>query len=264
MSTMSIRGTLLSFCVGLPFLCAVFASAKGYTPQPMAAGPKRASLAFDQYMVDLGQAPFTEQVPGRFGFTNRGDTAVTITDFAPSCGCLTPKLAKRTYQPNEFGVIVLNVQSANQASGLKEYTLGVKYNDGQPREAHLVLRVDFPENRIVVRPRALIFYQLGNTAPTTQEIVVRSPQGVNILGARSSSELARVEVGESENDADGNRLFRMQVTVGEVPAGRYNAQVTVFTDDPKHPEVRVPMQIHGQAKSRSIRAVSGERKQLRR
>lgn len=226
-----------------PFVGAVVAYAVGHSPQPLAREPQRPALAFEQYMVDLGEVSPTEEVFARFRFTNIGSSTVTIREWVPSCGCLNPQLGKQVYEPHESGEFRLRVQTANELPGAREYTLTVKYDDVQPREARLVFRVVLPQDQVIVRPPALIFYQWSDK-PTIQDITVtdRRAQPLEVEGVRCSSKAVDVQVGERERDEFGHYRTKVRVTVpGNIPAGRFQAQVTIFTSDPAYHELRVPL-----------------------
>jgi hypothetical protein len=143
--------------LAFPFLLAVAAQAVGPKPAPMAAPPERPALAFDQYLVDLGLAPPSEEVHAHFEFVNRGRHPVTITDIVPSCGCLKPTLKKNEYQPGASGYFFVRVETANELPGQKEYRITVKYTDPEPRETDVTFRVALPDNQVNVT-RALIFH----------------------------------------------------------------------------------------------------------
>lgn len=238
---------MASFGIAVPFVLSLLTRAGGVAPHPAAAPPARAALAFDQYLVDLGNVTPSEEVFAHFGFANAGDSAVNITELIPSCGCLQPQLKRNVYQAGETGHFILRVQTANQEAGPKEYRVRVKYTDPQPREAEVLFRVTLPDNQVLVRPRALAFYQMSGQ-PTTQEIEVLDsrPEGLVVQSVRSSTEMATVELGDPEVD-DQNRLkWRVKVTAaGAVPPGRWDGVVTIATSDPTYPRLRVPLIIQG-------------------
>lgn len=240
-------GKLLAAGAVLPFLVAVVTHAVGRPARPITTSEARAGLTFDQYLVDLGETHPSEQVSARFRFTNTGEVPVTLKKLEPSCGCLTPELRKKVIEPGESSDLMMRVQTASQEIGPKEYRLTVNYEDAKPRQAHLVFRVILPDNQVTIRPRALVFYQLGE-GTTSQELVVtdRRTQPLEILGASCRSELANVEVLESDQDEHGHRRLRVKVTVaGSVPPGRRQDVVTVFTNDQTYPQLKVPLIIEG-------------------
>jgi hypothetical protein len=236
--------------MALPVLMALAAQILGPQPRPISAAPSRPALAFDQYMVYLGPVAPSEEVLAHFDFKNRGSVPVTDIQLVPSCGCLQPQLKKQTYGPGEAGNFVLRVQTANQNAGLKEYTVAVKYNDPEPREAVVVFRVYLPENQVFVRPRALILYQPGDEAPPPQHIEITDRRGpgrnLNITRVECTRPVAQVDVEESTVDKEGDWHGHLKVTVlGNLPPGRVEAMIRIVTDDPEYHLLRVPLILQG-------------------
>ena len=126
----------------LPVATAVGFDTAGPRPQPIALGSNhRPGLAFDQYLVNLGQVPAQAEHRAFFAFTNTGSTPVRVTALHPSCGCLDPKLPKATWEPGERAVFSLRILATREPPGPKEYTVRVEYDDGKPRETLLRLKV---------------------------------------------------------------------------------------------------------------------------
>lgn len=239
--------TLIAMATTVPFFAAVVAHALGHTPAPVTPGEPPSALAFEQYLVDLGNVEPTQEVMARFGFINVGKVPVKIRKFTPSCGCLTPQLKKREYGPNEDGEFLLRIRTAGEALGPREFWLDVEYEDVKPREVRLTFRVSLPENQVLVRPRALVFYQFGKEA-TTREIVVTDnrKEQLELFGARCETDLPSLDVRDPEVDEDGNRKIRVAVTIpGNVPPGRHRDVVTLLTNDPVYRELKVPLIIEG-------------------
>jgi hypothetical protein len=251
--------------IAVPFLLAVVAQALGPRPGPMAAAPARPALAFDQYLVDLGPVAPSEEVFAHFSFTNRGHEPVTVLKLVPSCGCLQPQMEKWTYQHGQTGHFVVRVQTANENPGPKEYRITVKYSDPVPRDVDVVFRVVLPDNQVLVRPRALAIYQFSDE-PTVREIEVidRRRGHLNITSVECSRDIASVELEEGDVDEAGNWRGRLKVTVpGNLPAGRTDAVVRIFTDDPAYRTLRVPLIVEGASPGKfvdpNVRHASGTR-----
>ena len=85
----------------------------------------RPALVFDQYLIDLGAIKPTKYAYATFAFANSGKETVRVKDLQPSCGCLSPRLEKREYQPGEQGQFLVRIMVPNEAPGPKEYTIGV-------------------------------------------------------------------------------------------------------------------------------------------
>lgn len=240
--------------IGIPFLCAMLAHAVGPQPAPVAAAPRRPALAFDQYLVDLGQVAPSQEVLAHFDFTNRGAGPVVIKELVPSCGCLQPQMKKKAYQPDESGHFTVHVQTANENPGLKEYRVTVKYADPQPREANVVFRVVLPENQVQIRPKALILGRIGSASnmreidPQTIEITDRRDRHMNITRVECTRSFVAVQLLDSQIDEEGHWHGYLKVAVpGQIPAGRVEALVRIFTDDSDYPMLRVPLLIESVA-----------------
>ena len=255
--------------IAIPFVLALLAHAAGPRPGPVAAAPVPPALAFDQYLVDLGRVRASEDVVAHFDFTNRGSKDVEITDLVASCGCLMPHLKKKVYLPGESGFFTLNVQTANQAAGQKEYTVTVKYSDPQPQEALVVFRVVLPDDQVLVRPIALFFYQLGDEQPGDElasaarlgiepqafEITDRRSRHLNIRRVECSRSEVQVELRDDEVDETGIWHGRFRVRVeGRLPPGHREAVVRIFTDDPddRYRVLRVPLFMEGPSRRKKI------------
>lgn len=247
-----VRGALVWLAALVPFVAAVAAHAVGLRPQSPLPAPPRPALAVDRYLLNLGESDDVRFVVGRFGFRNAGELPLEITDLQPSCGCLKPQLDKRIYAPGEEGELFLRVQTAGEAPGPHEYFVDVKYADPEPRGARLTLKVVLPEAKVVVRPKALVFYQLG-TQETTREITVTDMRTgrktvLEPVEVKSSSDLARVALAGVDEDEDGHRRIRLTVTAAaDVPPGIHRALISLRTNDAEHSLLQVPVVVQGRA-----------------
>jgi hypothetical protein len=235
----------------LPIGLSILAHAQHKPVTLSIAAPARPGLAFQQYMVDLGPIQPTSEVRGYFVFRNQSAGDVTITSVEPSCGCLAPQLEKKTYGPGETGTISLRVLPANEAPGKKEYFVDVRYSDTEPREIRLVFRLTLPEKKLSVRPRALMFYQLGEEA-TSQRLKVCDTRGMPVVieGVKSSNPLVTVRyLGGLETDG-GLVEHQIEVTAAaNCPAGRHQGTISISTADEAFPELRVPFMVEGRQKT---------------
>lgn len=230
----------------LPFGASLAFHAREPQPQPGPQAMDRASLVFQQYLVNLREIEPTREATADFAFTNTGRRPVTITALEPSCGCLQPRLDKRTYAPGESGIFSTRIQTATEKPGPKEYTITVRYSDPTPRETRLTFKVTLPERQIVVEPRGLMVYQFGEAAPVEREIMVTDLRGRALLvtSAQASTAWATARVAGSDEDANGHHRTRIVVTVREdVPAGVHHGHVTIRTTDPEFSQLVVPLSI---------------------
>src|SRR5262249_679613 len=182
---------------------------------------------------------------------------VKVTELIPSCGCLQPQLEKSTYRAGESGSFVVRVQTANENPGLKEYTVTLKYTDPAPREETVIFRVILPDNQVIVRPRALAFYQFdgqgAGIAPQKIEVTDRRDRHLKITRVECSRDFASVEMAEENVDEAGHWHGHLNVAMPDrLPPGRTEAIVRIFTDDPDYKVLRVPLIIEGGAPRKMV------------
>lgn len=235
----------------IPFALAVWAQAAAPVAKPLATLPKRPGLVFDIYMVDLGPVEPAEEVRARFAFTNTGDTPVTNIRVEPSCGCLKPDVRPRsgTMRPGDMGDMLVRVRTATVASGKKEYTLDVHYNDPEPRVATLVFRATLPEKQVMVEPMSLTFFK-QNPGTVQREITIRDqrPNPLKVKRIVSTSPLVTVTMQAPFKDAEGVQIIKLLVDVpSEVPPGRTEGLITIVADEsePTYKRLLVPVRVEG-------------------
>lgn len=258
----AVRETVGTVAAAIPFLVSMAAHAVDPVPrEPAPPDEPRPALVFDQYLVDLGRVRPQRYLVARFGFTNRSDRTVRVTELEPSCGCLNPRLPKRVYEPGESGEFFVRVVTANEDPGPQQYFVTVRYEDPRPREVELAFQVTLPERALTIRPKALIMYQMSDR-PVSQDVVIldsrRGASSLRLTGMECTSKWARVERGDVEKDSAGNRKLTVRVTVpGEVPAGRHQGMVLLRTNDPEYPTLRVPLLVQG-PEPNAVRAAGTE------
>ena len=243
---------LLFFAALTPFLCAVVAHAVGANAQQPVRGEAPPALVFEQYLVNLNEVPPLPLLEGKYRFTNRSNRVVTIKELKPSCGCLNPRLEKRVYQPGESGQFSVRVETAGEEPGPKDYFINVSYEDSRPRQVELSFKFILPERKIVIRPRALLFYQLG-TGATRREIVVTDfrEQTLKIVDIACKSPFVSAGVTHAGTTPFGHYEMRISVTVADgIPPGKHETLLKLKTDDPDYPVLHVPLWIHGPDKQR--------------
>ncbi len=80
-------------------------------------------LSFDTTQHDFGVIDETSEVATAFAFTNTGGSVLVIQDVKASCGCTTPVLAKRRYQPGERGSIEVGFDPTGPGATQKHITV---------------------------------------------------------------------------------------------------------------------------------------------
>lgn len=241
----------------LPFAWSLLVQASGVKARPVASVTARDSLAFEQYLVNLGAPPPRSEYFARFAFRNIGSQPLKILELKPSCGCLNPRLEKNEFAPGEGGEFFLRVRAANEKPGPHEYFCQVLYDDGQPRETQVRFKISLPEERVEIRPRALIVYQFNNQ-PTTREVTItdfraasdeRPLARLELLEATCTLPWVEVAIGDVELDTLGQRQQKVLATFTDVPPGTHDGSILVRTNVPEFAELRVPLRVEGLSSS---------------
>ena len=227
-----------------PFGLSIAAHAISSVSEPVMATP-RPSLRFAEYLLPLGQIEGND-VHGVFHFENTGDQTLTIQKVAPSCGCLAPKLPKKTYAPGERGKLLVFPDTAgigsDEGDTLKEYFIDVTYDAGDgPRQERVHIKFILPPRRIVVEPRGLLIMQ-GDSASTRREITVtdRRANPVSVREVHCQNENVDVEWKAAANANDPTRAT-ISVTIPPATNGEYATFVAIEFDDPSAHPIRVPI-----------------------
>lgn len=240
---------LLIAAVMLPAVWSAAAAAVPAAPREIANIPPIASLAFDQYLVNLRNVGLRPILQGEFHFQNVGTGPLTITNLEPSCGCLSPTMAqnKWTYQPGEWGYFVVGVATANEAPGPHTYTVKVRYEDPHPRETVVRFKLTLPERKISIEPPELAFFQYSGT-PSTKTVYLTDYRGgeIGVTDAAADVDFIGVDVKEAETDEQGH--FRIPIVLhvpGVVPPGRTRTTLVIETTDAEFRKIRIPILVDG-------------------
>jgi len=235
---------LLIFAL-IPFSLSLMADWNGPQARNVSGQVMRPALVFDQYLVNLGPVQPQRFVKAYFRFRNTSQQAVQITELVPSCGCLNPQLEKRDYAPNEVGEFFVRVDTALQKPGLQEFTVRMHYDDTQPREVELTFKVTLPEKQVLVRPKALVFYQSGIvTDPQRVSVIDYRVQPLSVNEVSTSSKLVVASLLNPRQDQEGNTVIPIDVRInGAIPPGQHRALITIRTDDTDYPQLQVPLML---------------------
>jgi hypothetical protein len=199
----------------------------------------RADLHFEQPSADAGEVRSGRALVYRFPFTNRGPEVVEITSLRASCGCMTPRLDRRVYQPGEQGELPLEINTLSQAPGPQAWQVQVGYQTGgATQETTLELKACI-RAELTVRPAAMTIFADTKVA---HEILLTDlrPRPLAVTAVRPSSPGLKTQLAESTCDADGHRVQKIAFEVAdEVPEGRHDEAIGIYTDDPDYPELKV-------------------------
>ncbi len=235
-----------------PVIGAAWASSSS-SPTTFSVPGSKKDLAMHIHMVHMREIDLREgKAVAEFSFHNASLSPLTISKIKPSCGCVSIRMQKQeAFQSGENDKFYVEVDTAGETSGLHEYTIDVEYftEDPQKIEKQQVLfRVDVPEKKVTVKPRALIFYQLSEqkTKQTVTLTDFRSRSHFEVLEISSSVESIQIENQQSGQDEHGHLQITFDVTIsGKVPSGRQTHQITVKTTDDEFSLIKIPVLLYG-------------------
>jgi len=156
----------------------------------LSAGLVHASIEWAQTRVELQVHPAQQSEVASFIFTNTGEKAISLGAVKVSCGCLAPKIQKRTYEPGESGALAVRFDLTNR-TGPQHKKLTVTTSDGI--EHKLVVDVDIPE-LYKVSPVMMKWVKGSAKKIKTAKLTNRNQQPVHLLSATSSDQAFTVEL----------------------------------------------------------------------
>src|SRR4029077_5323655 len=116
---------------------------------------------FAKTAIDAGEVKAGAPLSHKFNFVNQGPEVVEITGIESSCGCLTPQLDRRTFQPGEHGSMVLEVNTLSPAPRPHTWLVKLSYRFGAT-VSEIPLRVTARLVReIVMEPAAVNMFVDG-------------------------------------------------------------------------------------------------------
>ena len=251
------RQIALVAAAALPFAASLGFCCVERTPRTPVAAVERPALVFDQYYVNLSDLHNAARVEAWFHFKNCGKAPARITNLEPSCGCLNPKVEKRSYLPGEECEFSLGVLTTREKPGPHDYDLRIDYADPKPRSATVAFKV-VVRREVTVRPSQLLFYQNGSEEAKRSIVVTdMRPTPFRVTGATCKSPLVKFRVGPPIDDPDAGRETTVFITVAaQVPKEGVQTAVMLSTDDPRFPRIPIPIWVRDMRAS-SIEQTSG-------
>jgi hypothetical protein len=206
----------------------------------LGAVPARADLHFPEPVANAGLIYTGMPLVHEFPFENRGSETVVLLEARASCGCTKPRFAQAEYRPGEKGALTLEVNTLSQAPGPHTWIVTLKYRSGEvARDMVLQLNARLV-SEVTVQPAVLIVFadKIGRHELCLSD---RRPGGLEVLEVRSSSAKLIPRIGETTRDARGtHRKIRLAVAE-DYPDGRHEETIHIYTNDPRYPDIRVPV-----------------------
>jgi hypothetical protein len=213
-------------------------------------GQARADLHVPQPLVNVGEVRRGALLAQRFMLVNRGPEAVAITDLRASCGCLTPLLEQRVYQPGEAGSLLLEINTLSQSVGPHTWQVQLSYRAGSQLHEVALQIVGRIVAEITVQPPILTLFA---DQAIRHEILVTDirPQPLSITAVQTSSPRLKTTLAEPQRNEVGHWVRTLSLEVADdYPEGRHDEVLAILTDDPLYRELRVPITVVKRSRQR--------------
>lgn len=199
-------------------------------------------LQFEKTSVDRGEIKSGVPLIETFKLKNANAHSITIVSLTGSCGCLKPTISSQVILPGESAEIQFEVNTLTQPPGPNRWKLALRYRLENGKEIDQALELTASITREVkIEPAALI---VVTTEAMRRDITVASSANKPIIANRvtsSTPHLTAKLLTETASPAN-TQVVRVEFD-SDAPAGDHQGFVSIFTNDPDHAEIRVPIQI---------------------
>ncbi len=211
------------------------------------------SLRFEKTEHGFGEITDERPIEMRFPFTNTGMETITIKRMHSYCGCTTPALEKKVYEPGESGEIRVVFDPSGRHGGQVKRIMVYTDDSVQPIKTMIA--------RGYVRPIAYLEPNVVNFGEVEKDAEISKV--MYVLGEKADFEVTEIKssnpdllgaeiVGSAPVDQNGVTMQRWTVRVdllGAKRSGRYAEELELVTNDPRRPSlnqtvmVRVPSEL---------------------
>jgi uncharacterized protein DUF1573 len=196
-------------------------------------------LAVVEPAVNAGQVYAGQALKHEFTVRNVGKDTLSISDLRASCGCAAPTIDRRVLQPGESAQITLEINTLSQPAGPIRWTATVCWHAGATTGQTTLELTAQLIREIELQPAALaLVAQPG----FHHDIVLtdRRPKPLNIRAVHTNTDNLRAEF--LQGNTGESQIVRIRVS-DNCPVGMTAETLRIATDDPKYPELRVPITV---------------------
>ena len=182
--------------------------------------------------------------------THRGGPGtVTVTGVEASCGCTAPTVSARRLRPGDATDFAIRVNTLTQPAGVQTWKATLRYrftpDDPQatPHDYDVTLAVKADLVREVGVTPPVLAISTATEARQTLTVTDTRAKPLTVRAASASSPHLTLTVRPAATTGGvTSTAVELHVTAG-YPAGTAQETITLTTDDPASPELRVPVRI---------------------
>jgi hypothetical protein len=209
----------------------------------------RAELRFDAPTIDLGEMRAGQRLAQTFHFANAGSSVIDGLHARPECGCLAARLSTARLEPGQRASVVVEVNTLGQAAGPHTWRATLHYHEeGVPRQQVVEMR-GVLTTEVNVQPAALTLFTEG---VLRQEITLTDtrPSPLRITSVQTTVAGIKAQATSREQNAQGHTICKIAVEASaELPPGRHEDTLSIFTDDPAYRQLQMPIRVIKQPRS---------------
>jgi hypothetical protein len=201
-------------------------------------------------VIDRGTARTGPPLTASLTLTHRGEPGtVTVTAVEASCGCTAPTLTSRRLRPGDTTDFAISVNTLTQPAGVHTWKATLRYRFApdaaevapQDFDATLALTADLVREVSVTPP--VLAISTATEARQTLTVTDIRAKPLTVRAATTASPHVALTVRPAAT-ADGVTTTVVELHVKpDYPAGSSQETITLTTDDPGCPELRVPVRI---------------------
>lgn len=206
-----------------------------------APGLCRGEVRFVDTEVDLGEVRAGIRLNRELALLNDGADEATILEVRGSCGCLAASVEPAVLAPGGQGRLLVRLNTLGEGAGPHAWKASVRYRQGgQVKDVEMTLRARII-SEITVQPASLTLVTQGGKS---QSVVLTDhrPQPMKIKSVATTASFLKGTLLGQGQDTRGNWTAKIALDIGpDVPSGRHDQVLSIYSDDPLYGELRVPV-----------------------
>jgi len=225
----------------------------------LTSGAQPEPLQSREAIVDRGEVKAGMPLVQKFALTNSGQTAIGITELNAGCGCVRPRVSKKSLQPGESTELEVEVNTLSQNVGPNVWKLDVRYQhgpEGQRMFSSLELKIQGKIVREIAVEPVSLFLSIEREAThivTVTDRRIKPIKPLTITSARCESKHVKLDLTATGANRLGQQIQQVHVTVLETcPPGHFMENLLLLTDDPEYRELRVPLMVTRRAPGQAV------------
>jgi hypothetical protein len=216
----------------------------------VAVATGRAEVVFSQPAIDLGNVRTGQAVEQSLSYQNRGSGSAELLEIKGSCSCLVPDSVPKVLAAGQSATLRFKVDTLSAPPGQQLWRLTLRYREaGQVKGAEVTVRAMVIQE-IIVQPPEIMVYGSSGTRHEINVVDTRA-KPLHVLKVEASSPYLHAAAGDPQRDEHGRALQPIHLQVdADLPPGRHDEQLTIYTDDPLYRELKVSIIAFRRARQR--------------